>query len=37
MSIEQNKATSRRWYLEIQTNCVMVCTRPTAVISITTD
>lgn len=28
---------NRRWYLEIQTNCVMVCTRPTAVISITTD
>jgi hypothetical protein len=28
---------NRRWYLEIQTNCVMVCTRPTAVLTITTD
>jgi hypothetical protein len=30
-------ADNRRWYLEIQTNCVMVCTRPTAVLPITTD
>lgn len=28
---------NRRWYMEIQTNCVMVCTRPTAVLTITTD
>lgn len=28
---------NRRWYLEIQTNCVMVCTRPTAVLTIATD
>jgi hypothetical protein len=28
---------NRRWYMEIQTNCVMVCTRPTAVLQITTD
>ncbi len=28
---------NRRWHLEIQTNCVMVCTRPTAVLQITTD
>ena len=30
-------ADNRRWYMEIQTNCVMVCTRPTAVLQITTD
>jgi hypothetical protein len=30
-------ADNRSWYLEIQTNCVMVCTRPTAVISITSN
>lgn len=28
---------NRRWFMEIQTNCVMVCTRPTAVLPITTD
>lgn len=28
---------NRRYYMEIQTNCVMVCTRPTAVMTITTD
>ena len=28
---------NRRFYMEIQTNCVMVCTRPTAVLPITTD
>lgn len=28
---------NRRWYLEIQTNCIMVCTRPTAVLTISTD
>lgn len=27
-------ADNRRWYMEIQTNCVMVCTRPTAVLTI---
>ena len=25
---------NRRWYMEIQTNCVMVCTRPTAVLTV---
>jgi len=30
-------ADNRRWYMEIQTNCVMVCTRPTAVLTITTN
>lgn len=30
-------ADNRRWYLEIQTNCVMVCTRPSAVLIISTD
>lgn len=30
-------ADNRRWYLEIQTNCVMVCTRPAATLIITTD
>lgn len=30
-------ADNRRWYLEIQTNCVMVCTRPSAVLIIATD
>lgn len=28
-------ADNRRWYMEIQTNCAMVCTRPTAVITLT--
>jgi hypothetical protein len=28
---------NRRWFMEIQTNCVMLCTRPTAVLQITTD
>jgi hypothetical protein len=28
---------NRRWYMEIQTNPVMVCTRPTAVLPITTN
>lgn len=28
---------NRRWYMEIQTNCAMVCTRPYAVLTITTD
>jgi hypothetical protein len=30
-------ADNRRWYMEIQTNCVMVCTRPSAVLIISTD
>lgn len=27
-------ADNRRWYMEIQTNCVMVCTRPYAVLTV---
>ena len=30
-------ADNRRWYLEVQTNVVMVCTRPAAVLQITTN